>query len=148
MDFRVPMVEMEVTVAMTEAEPLVTVIYLSPYSHRHGGFETVDEYLNGPRAFFPMKMGGVSKLVNRDQILWLRAPRYPEEIAYAAAAADVILEMIDGMRVEGMFEITRPVGQARISDVLNHGHELFVCLRDGDENYYVNKRFIRQVILR
>jgi hypothetical protein len=56
--------------------------------------------------------------------------------------------MIDGMRVEGMFEIARPVGQARISDVLNHGHETFVCLRDEDENYYVNKRFIRQVILR
>ena len=148
MDFRVPMVEMEVTVAMKEAEPMVTVIYLSPYSHRHEGFETVDEFLNGQRAFFPMNMGGVPKLVNRDQMLWLRAPRYPGEVAYAAAAADVILEMIDGMRVEGMFEIARPVGQARISDVLNNDRDLFVCLRDGDENYYVNKRFIRQVILR
>jgi hypothetical protein len=148
MDFRVPMVEMEVMVAMTEAEPLVSVIYLSPYSHRQDGFETVEEYLNGQRAFFPMKMGGVSKLVNRDQMLWLRAPRYPGELSYAAAEADVILELIDGMRVEGIFEIARPIGQARISDVLNHGHELFVCLRDGDENCYVNKRFIRQVILR
>ncbi len=148
MDFRVPMVEMEVTVAMTEAEPTVSVIFLSPYSHRHEGFETVEEYLNGPRAFFPVKMGGVSKLVNRDQILWLRAPRFPGEIAYATAEADVILEMIDGMRVEGMFEIARPVGQARISDVLNNDHDMFVCLRDGDDNYYANKRFIRQVILR
>ena len=139
MDFRVPMVEMEVTVAMTETEPLVAVIFLSPYSHRHEGFETVDEYLNGDRAFFPMTMGGVSKLVNRDQILWLRAPRYPGELTYAAAEADVILEMIDGMRVEGMFEIARPVGQARISDVLNNDRDLFVCLRDGDENYYANK---------
>ncbi|MGK2856729.1 MAG: hypothetical protein ACSLFQ_05925 [Thermoanaerobaculia bacterium] len=148
MDFRVPMVEMEVTVAMTETEPLVGVIFLSPYSHRHEGFETVDEYLNGDRAFFPMTMGGVSKLVNRDQILWLRAPRYPGEVAYAAAEADVILEMIDGMRVEGMFEIARPIGQARISDVLNNDRDRFVSLRDGDESYYANKRFIRQVILR
>lgn len=148
MDFRVPMIEMEVTVAMTEAEPLVSVIFLSPYSHRHEGYETVHEFLNGDRSFFPMKVGGVSKLVNREQILWLRAPRFSEELSYAAAEADLILEMIDGMRVEGMFEITRPVGQSRISDVLNNDHDLFVCLRDGDENYYVNKRFIRQVILR
>ena len=148
MEFRVPMVEVEVTVAMTEAEPATCVIYLAPYSHRHDGFETIEEYINGPRNFFPMKMDGISKLVNREQMLWLCAPRYPSEIAYAQAETEVIIELVDGMRVEGKLELNRPIGQARISDLLNNPHENFICLRNDDESYYVNKRYVRQVILR
>jgi hypothetical protein len=148
MEFRVPMVEVEVVVAMTEAEPCDCVIFLAPYSHRHDGFETIDEYLNGPRTFFPMRVEGVSKLVNREQLLWVRAPRFPSEVAYMVAEAQVIFELINGLRVEGKLELNRPVGQARISDLLNSPQELFVSLRDGDETYFVNKHHIRQAILK
>jgi len=143
------MIPRPVTLALTEAAPFRCEIYLSPYSHRHEGHETIEEYLNSNRAFFPTNDGGVPKLVNREQLLWLRAPRSEaEELAYGVSEAHVILELIDGMRVEGNVQTNRPVGQARVSDILNSPHEAFVCLRTENDACFVNKRFIRQVILR
>jgi hypothetical protein len=146
---KAPMIALPVTIAMTEATPFQCEIFLSPYSHRHEGHETIEEYLNSSRSFFPTNEDGVPKLINREQLLWLRATRsVTEQGAYGVSEAHIILELIDGMRVEGNVESNRPVGQARISDILNSPHEAFVCLRTDEDACFVNKRFIRQVILR
>lgn len=143
------MIAVPVVLAMAESSPFQCEIYLSPYSHRHDGHETIEEYLNGSRSFFPTNEGGVPKLINRDQILWVRAARSEaEQLAYGLSEAHLILELVDGMRVEGNIETYRPAGQARISDILNSPHEIFACLRTDEDACFVNKRFIRQVILR
>ncbi|HVT02120.1 MAG TPA: hypothetical protein VHL58_01955 [Thermoanaerobaculia bacterium] len=148
MDFRVPMREQAVMVALTESEPTEYCLFLSPFSHRHNGYELVEEYLNGPRVFFPMGCEGVPKIVNREQILWVKSPReHLDGPSFEIQEASIILELIDGMRVEGMLEINRPVGQSRISDLLNDPHDYFVCVHEGGDTVFVNKRFIRQVIL-
>ena len=142
------MVAMPVVIAMSEASPFRCQIFLSPYSHRHDGHETVEEYLNGARSFFPTNQDGIAKLINRDQLRWLKAPRsQEEEHSYDVTEAHVIMELIDGTRIEGAIEINRPAGQARISDILNSHHEQFLCLRTDDDSCFVNKRFVRQVIL-
>lgn len=144
-----PMVAQPVTLALVDALPVQSEIFLSPYSHRHDGHETVEEYLNSTRSFFPTNDGGVPKLINRDQLLWLRAPLASSaDLPYGVSEAHVILELADGMRLEGNLQTNRPTGQARISDILNSPHDAFVCLRTEDDACFVNKRFIRQVILR
>jgi hypothetical protein len=113
-----------------------------PASDRHDGHETIEEYLNSSRSFFPTNQGGVPKLINRDQILWVRAARSEgERLAYGLSEAHLILELVDGMRVEGNIETYRPAGQARISDILNSPQEIFACLRTDEDACFVNKRF-------
>jgi len=143
------MVALPVVLALSEKAPFDCEIYLSPYSHRHDGNETIEEYLNSNRSFFPTNEDGVPKLINREQLLWLRAPRAAtEELAYGVSEAHVIMELTDGLRVEGNVQTHRPTGQARISDILNSPHEAFVCLRTDEDACFVNKKFIRQVILK
>jgi hypothetical protein len=146
-DFKVPMREFRVTVALAEAEPLEYVVFLSSFSHRHSGYETIDEYLNTPREFFPMLCDGVPKIVNRRQILWVSTASDGES-NYTPDESRVILELIDGLRVEGCLDVDRPIGQARVSDILNDPREEFVCVQDENICYFVNKRSIRQVIVR
>ncbi len=151
MDFKVPMKELPVLVALSEAEPADYVIFLSPFSRRHEGFETVEEYLNGARRFFPMVGDGVPKIVNRDQVRWIRFagfetdPRPPEMTIIQKLT---ILELTDGSRLEGYLIIDRPLEQSRISDVLNDPNETFVRVDDDMATYYVNKTFVRVAIPR
>ena len=68
MSYQVPMSEVAVTVAITGAEPEEHFVYLHPYSEYRDGPETMADYLNSPRRFFPMVLGGAPRMINRDQI--------------------------------------------------------------------------------
>lgn len=72
MGYQVPMIEVAVVVALDGVEPEEHFLYLAPYAERRDGPESVADYLNGRRRFFPMVIAGVPKMINRDQILWLR----------------------------------------------------------------------------
>ena len=144
------MIEVAVTVAIAGAEPEEHFVYLAPYSDRREGPETVADYLNGRRRFFPMVGGGVPKMINRDQVLWVRYEKLPDivELEMTIIEKLTILELSDGTRIEGVVPIDRPREQSRISDVLNDPREEFVRIDDDSETYFVNKAFIRQVIPR
>jgi hypothetical protein len=150
MTYQVPMHEVAVVVALSGVEPEEHFVYLAPYSDRRDGPETMADYLNGRRCFFPMVAAGVAKMVNRDQILWLRYEKLAELDPDATLIERVtIVEMTDGTRLEGTIPIDdRPREQSRISDVLNDGNERFIRLDDEEETYYINKKFIRLVIPR
>ena len=149
MTYQVPMHEVAVTVALAGVEPEEHFVYLAPYSERREGPETMADYLNGRRRFFPMVAAGVAKMVNRDQILWLRYEKLAEFDPEATVIERVtIVELTDGTRLEGIIPIDRPREQSRISDVLNDANEGFIRLDDEEETYYVNKTFIRLVIPR
>ncbi len=150
MPYQVPMIEVGVTVALAGLEPEEHFLFLAPYSDRRDGPETLADYLNGRRRFFPMLVAGAPKMVNRDQVLWLRCEKLLEMADLDATVITrlTIVELSDGSRLEGTVPIDRPPEHARISDLLNDEEELFLRLDDEEETWYVNKGFIRSVIPR
>ncbi|HEX6098506.1 MAG TPA: hypothetical protein VF432_19475 [Thermoanaerobaculia bacterium] len=151
MGYQVPMMEVAVVVALDGSEPEEHFLYLAPYAERRDGPESVADYLNGRRRFFPMVVAGVPKMINRDQILWLRYEKLPEVVELDSTVIEklTILELADGSRIEGMIPIgDRPREYSRISDVLNDPAESFVRIDAEDDTYFVNKSFIRTVIPR
>jgi hypothetical protein len=150
MAYEVPMIEVAVTVALSGLDPEVHFLYLAPFSDRRDGPETVADYVNGRRRFFPMVGGGVPKMLNRDQVLWMRYEKLPAIADLESTIVEklTIIELTDGARIEGVVPIDRPREQSRLSDVLNDAREEFLRIDDGEETYYVNKAFIRRVIPR
>ena len=145
------MIEVSVIVALAGTEPEEHFLYLAPFSERREGPETVADYLNGKRRFFPMVAAGVPKMINREQILWVRYEKLPDVVEMEMTIIEklTIVELSDGTRIEGVIPIDRPREQSRISDVLNDAHELFLRIDDDDQQtYYVNKSFLRSVIPR
>ena len=144
------MVELSVVVALAGCEPEEVSIYLAPYSDRRDGPETLADYLNGRRRFFPMVAGGVPRMVNRDQILWVKFEKLPHIIDMEITIIErlTIMELTDGSRIEGVVPIDRPHEQSRLSDVVNDPSETFVRIDDEEETYYVNKSFIRLLVPR
>ena len=150
MVYQVPMIEVAVVVAIAGVEPEEHFLYLAPFSDRREGAESVADYVNGRRRFFPMVAGGVPKMINRDQVMWVRYEKLPTVVELEMTIIEklTILELADGTRIEGVVPIDRPREQSRISDVLNDAREEFVRIDDDSDTYYVNKRFIRSVIPR
>ena len=150
MVYQVPMVELSVVVALNGCEAEEYSIYLSPYSERREGPETLADYLNGRRRFFPMIGAGVPKMINRDQILWVKFEKLPHIIDMDITIVErlTIMELTDGSRIEGVVPIDRPQEQSRLSDVINDPRESFMRIDDDEETYYVNKSFIRLLVPR
>lgn len=145
------MIEVAVTVAVAGLEPAEHFLYLAPYSDRREGPETVADYLNGRRRFFPMVASGSARMLNRDQILWMRYEKLPDVVDVEDTIVEklTIIELVDGTRIEGVIPIgDRPREHARVSDVLNDAREVFFRIDDENETYYVNKSFVRTVIPR
>ena len=149
MVYQVPMVEVSVIVALAGCEPEEYSVYLAPYSERRDGPETLADYLNGRRCFFPMVGGGVPKMINRDQILWMKFEKLPHIVDLEITVIErlTIIELTDGSRIEGVVPIDRPHEQSRLSDVVNDTRETFLR-NDEEETYYVNKSFIRLLVPR
>src|SRR5690348_2057636 len=151
MGYQVPMIEVAVIVALTGLDPEEHFLYLAPFSDRRDGPETVADYVNGRRRFFPMLAGGVPKMVNRDHVLWVRYEKLPSVVDLDETIVErlTILELVDGTRIEGVVPTTdRPRELSRLSDVLNDATEEFLRIDDDEETYFVNKAFIRRVIPR
>ncbi|HEX6160159.1 MAG TPA: hypothetical protein VF111_08335 [Thermoanaerobaculia bacterium] len=150
MGYQVPMIEVAVTLALDGLDPEEHFLYLAPYSDRRDGAETVADYLNGRRRFFPMMSGGVPRMINRDHIRWLRYEKLPHLAEQEITIIEklTILELADGTRIEGVIPIDRPREESRISDVLNDVREAFLRIDDEADTYFVNKDFIRSVIPR
>jgi hypothetical protein len=147
--YQIPMNELAVEVALAGVDPEEHFVYLSPYSQLRDGPETMAEYLNCGRRFFPMIASGVAKMINRDEIVWVRYEKLASNDTETTVIEKLtILELTDGTRIEGTVPIDRPREYSRISDVLNDLNEVFMRIDDEGDTYYVNKKFIRLVIPR
>lgn len=144
------MVELSIEVTLDGCEPEDYSIFLAPYSDKRDGPETLADYLNGRRRFFPMAAGGVPKMINRDQIVWVKFEKLPHIIDMDITVVErlTIMELTDGSRIEGIVPIDRPQEQSRLSDVVNDTREAFIRIDGDDDTYYVNKDFIRLLIPR
>lgn len=147
--YQIPMNELAVEVTLSGVDPEEHFVYLSPHSDRREGPETMADYLNSGRRFFPMIASGVAKMINRDEIVWVRYEKLaPNDAETTVVEKLTILELTDGTRIEGVVPIDRPREYSRISDVLNDISETFIRIDDEGDTYYVNKKFIRLVIPR
>lgn len=145
------MIEVAVVLALDGSDPQEHFAFLSPFSERREGPETLADYLNGSRRFLPMMVSGVPKMINRDRVLWVQYEKLPSIVELDSTFVErlTIIELADGSRIEGTIPIEdRPRELSRISDVLNDARESFVRIDADDDTYFVNKAFIRSVIPR
>jgi hypothetical protein len=148
MDFKVPMKELTVQVALFGIDDVADyLVFLAPFSQVREGPELIDDYLNGARRFLPVLRQGAPLIINRDEMLWLRTSAEDEAgdgTIDASRHKPAALELADGTQIEGYVSAgDRPPESSRLSDILNDPRELFLRI-DGDTSvYFVNKRFIR-----
>lgn len=135
---RIQMREVSVELAMAGSDPAPHVIYLAPNA------DTIEEYLQNPRTYLPMSSDGVPRIVNKEQIAWIRTPPAGVTVETTAVRLETIVELTTGERMEGYTTLRTGV---RLSDALNDT-PLFLRIDDSSATYYVNKRMVRFAIPR
>jgi hypothetical protein len=120
-------------------------IYLSLLAAHHEGRESVRDVLNLPDPFLPVNfLGGTTRLVNKENLSMVSYPTEDEKVepvALEASPHEVILRLINSVRVEGRFIFLLPPHSSRVKDYLNQA-EPFVELRKEQEIYLVNRKHI------
>jgi len=140
MSLRKPVVELEIALTLLGDDPEPHVVYLPPGD---SSVDAVEFYLQSPRRFLPMLWTGLPRIINKDQILWLRVIRsgLDTQADVTAVRYATILELSDRSRLEGY--VCKPQMQTRLSDVLNDRGEFFLRLDDAQAIYFVNKAHVR-----
>lgn len=140
MSLRKPVAELEVELALLGDDPGPHVIYLPPGDI---SVEAIDQYLQSARRFLPVSWTGLPRIINKDQILWLRVNRggLDSEAEVTTIRNATILELADRSRLEGY--VRQPPIHSRLSDVLNDRVEFFLRLDEAESLYFVNKSHIR-----
>jgi hypothetical protein len=120
-------------------------IYLSLLAAHHEGRESVRDVLNYPDPFLPVNfLGGTTRLVNKENLSMVSYPTEDERgepVDLASTQCEVVLRLINSVRVEGRFIFLLPPHSSRVKDYLNQA-EPFVELRKEQEIYLVNRRHI------
>jgi len=139
MSLRKPVAELGVELALLGDDPEPHIIFLPPGD---SSVDAVESYLQSPRRFLPMMWTGLPRIINKDQILWLRLDRsgVDSNADVTAVRYATILELSDRSRLEGY---VCKQAQARLSDVLNDRGEFFLRLDDAQSVYFVNKAHVR-----
>jgi hypothetical protein len=123
-------------------------LFLSITSASHDGAETLDEFLNAPRRFFPVAQPERSDrdLLARDAVVSVRVSSDIAPSAVEQTQEDVELvrvELSSGNTVDG---VVLHAHEARMSDFFNAGPDFF-ALQDGAGVLYVNKRHVIAITL-
>jgi hypothetical protein len=137
---RVKMTELAVELALIDCDPSEHIIYLV------GPAQSVEQYLQGQRQFLPMSSEGVPKIVNREQIIWLRIPPAEPDLEITAVRTETIVELTDGTRLEGYVRLEGTY--VRLSDTLNDPSAAFLRMDESSGTFYINKSRIRCAIPR
>ena len=119
-------------------------IYLSLQAANHEGRESVRDVLNQQDLFLPVIFPTRStKLVNKRHLLMVSFLSNEEEGDLGAQASphEVVLHLINGVRIEGKFIFLLPPHSSRVKDYLSQT-ESFMELRKEGEIYLINKRHI------
>lgn len=132
------MTELLVEIALVGCDPAPHIIYLAPPA------ESVEQYLQNPRMFLPTATEEVPRIVNKEQIAWVRTPPLRIDDGDTAVRLETIVELISGERMEGYTRLRTGV---RLSDALNDGVP-FLRIDEGSGTFFVNKKVIRFAIPR
>jgi len=120
-------------------------IFLSLLAAHHEGRESARDVLNHSAPFLPVNLlGGTTRLVNKENLFMVSYPAQDEEdepVAIGSSHHEVILRLINSVRVDGEFIFLLPPHSSRVKDYINQA-EQFVELRKEQEIYLVNRRHI------
>lgn len=142
--YRIPKFQVEAEARLHGHPPSRVRLHLAARSARRPGPETVEDLLEGTKAFLPVTCDdGRVAFLAREALLWLAVAGMDEdEPAEARTAVEVVL--LDGTHLGGQVRYLLPPERGRLQDHLNV-EERFLALRDGDRTYYVNRRRIAWV---
>jgi len=148
-DIRVPTVLVAVEFLLSDGARLAATIHLSSTSPFHEGAETLDEFFNAPRLFFPVLAAGKTVLVGRRSIVAATAPssaplvsRLPGRVPGAIYFLRLHLE--NGDVAEGTLLASLRTESSRVSDALNQAEE-FVPIEAADAVTFVRKDRIARI---
>lgn len=152
-DYRIPTHPVEAKLILSEGREEEVTLFLRAVAETHSGPESIDEFLNGPRRFIPVKSNGTGKsyLVQRDFIQRVdvgeNAPILSHMTPDLASGIDVVrIEMTNAVVLEGTLACFQPPEHRRLSDFFNM-EETFIPLEVNEGVSYVNKNYISLVCL-
>ena len=123
------------------------MVYLADASPKHGGPETLEEFLNSARRFFPIKRkSGHSALIRRRAVVHVRvasdSPVLSRREAATMPAIDLVrVRMDNGSELDGVLLHIDRVGHERLSDTFNEPADFF-ALEVQNGVIYVNKHHV------
>lgn len=126
----------------------VRTVFLADRAETHGGPETVSDLLERPDPFFPVQEeDGEPVFLRKDAVRWVKVenPRETEWIFYrdreAAPSKKIRCLFADGEPLDGTIYAIAPVGEQRVSDLLNRRVH-FLHLESEGDLYLVNLRHV------
>jgi hypothetical protein len=144
-ELRVPKREVMAAVTFLYAEdrPQPCLFYLSFYSPRRSGEESISEYLNSMDSFFPLrdKASGEFFIVHVDQILTVRET----PVAEMGGGRPLRLFLQNGAELKLHTCEPRHAWRARPIDLLNDAERFVAFSQDNHSRLHVNKRHIARV---
>ena len=149
-ELKVPTVALIAEVVCVDGRSFRGRIFLPAGAARHGGTMRPSEWLNQPSSFFPFLPDDSDStvLLNKNQVLVVSMPTAVDPVRYDQESPGferkVVVEC--GPRIiEGLFLIQLPENHRRTLDYVNQD-ELFLTLRVGDGQHFVQKHHITRVI--
>ena len=144
-DLRIPKREVMADVNFLYAgeRPQSCLFYLSYYSPRRSGEESLAEYLNSLHSFLPLrdKASGEFFIVHVNQILYVREASLLE----LNGGRPLRLHLQNGAVLPLRTCESRQTWRARPIDLLNEGERFIVFVQDDHARLHVNKHHIARV---
>lgn len=145
--FQVPTLPQPVTLLLVSGDEEEVTVYLANSSAKHGGPETLDEFLNSERRFFPIKRkSGHSALIRRRGVVHVKvgsdAPVLARRESATMPAIDLVRVRLDnGSELDGVLLHVDRDGHERLSDTFNEPADFF-AIEVANGVVYVNKHHV------
>ncbi|MCX6555548.1 MAG: hypothetical protein NTZ12_11160 [Candidatus Aminicenantes bacterium] len=144
-ELRVPKREVPAEISFTFAPETLCwcYFYLSFYSPRRNGEESLAEHLNSGQSFFPMRDKANKEffIVHVDQILYVREAVLME----IKTGRPLNLHLDRGTMLRASLPESQRAWQARPIDMLNEAVRFMAFVQDDHTRLYVNKDHIARV---
>jgi hypothetical protein len=143
----VPTLPQQVTLVLVTGDEEEVTVFLADAVKEHGGNETLDDFLNTERRFFPVRRkSGHHALVRRSAVVVVRvdadSPLISRRESETMPAIDLVRVRLDnGTELDGVLLHVDPAGHDRLSDTFN-GESDFFALEVGRGYVYVNKKHV------
>jgi hypothetical protein len=145
--FHVPTLPQPVTLVLASGDEEEVTLYLADSAAHHEGPETLDDFLNSNRRFFPIKRkSGHSALIRRNAVVQVKvasdSPVVSRRESATMPAIDLVRVRLDsGSELDGVLLHVERDGHQRLSDAFNEPADFF-ALEVQHGVVYVNKHHV------
>lgn len=146
-DYKIPKINVKTDVLIDEAggTQKECILFLNEFSRYRKGKETILEFLNKEKesCFIPLKIADTGQFL----IVCINELVYVKEQAESQpppSPKQLVLHMVNGIRLEVEFFKLLPESQSRVLDYLNDKNR-FIVFYQENQKIYINKHKIRTV---